>query len=344
MQQRDGAGRRTSVASWTRALWNVVALRRRGAMRKILDCSLLETFVRVADFGNISAAARSLFIAQSAVSTQMTLLSRMAGTPLLERVHGRWQKTSAGTIFYAKARELLTVVDGLERALADASGHVAGHLVIASTRTISDTILARVVSGFAQAHPEIRLDILAGNRHDAEMRLAADEVDGALVALPITGKGLRIDVFDEDRLVLVVPDVHPLAARASLTFTACADEPFVMFERGSGVRALLEERLGERFHALDIRLELTSNDSLLRCVEEKIGITFLPERVAAKWLVTSPVVAIAVSDVDLSRKLAFVVQESRPPSTALAAFSSWVNDAFGPVESIKGGAPHEPVR
>ncbi len=115
-------------------------------MRNILDCSLLEIFVRVADLGNISAAARSLFIAQSAVSTQMTLLSRMAGTPLLERVHGRWQKTAAGAIFYAKARELLTIVDGLERALSGASGRVAGHLVISSTRTISDTILAPIVS------------------------------------------------------------------------------------------------------------------------------------------------------------------------------------------------------
>ncbi len=160
------------------------------------------------------------------------------------------------------------------------------------------------------------------------MRLAADEVDGALVALPISGKGLRIDVFAEDRLVLVVPASHPLAARASVTCAECADEPFVMFERGSGVRALLEERLGERFDALNIRLELTSNDSLLRCVEEGIGITFLPERVAEKWLVTSPIVALALTDVDLSRKLAFVVQESRPLSNALAAFSSWVKDAF----------------
>ena len=303
-------------------------LKKPGAMRKVLDCALLETFVRVADLGNISAAARSLFIAQSAVSTQMTHLSRVAGTPLLERVHGRWQKTEAGAIFYTKARELLIVVDGLERSLADASGHVAGHIAIASTRTVSDTILATIVSGFARAHPEVRLDIIAGNRRDAEMRLAADEVDGALVALPISGKGLRIDAFAEDRLVLIVPQVHPLAPRASIAYDECASESFVMFERGSGVRALLEDRLGERFDALDIRLELTSNDSLLRCVEEGIGLTFLPERVAEKWLDILPIATIEVSDVDLSRKLALVVPEGRPPSSALTAFSSWVHGAF----------------
>lgn len=293
-------------------------------MRKVLDCSVLETFVRVADLGNISAAARSLFIAQSAVSTQMTVLARMAGTPLLERVHGRWHKTAAGEIFYARARELLVVVDRLERDLEDASSRVAGHLVIASTRTISDTILAPIVSGFAREHPDIRVDILAGDRREAETRMASEEVDGALVALPVSGKALRTEVFAEDRLVLVVPAAHRFAERGSLPFAECTGEAFVMFDRGSGVRALLEERLGERFDALDIRLELTSNDALVRCVEEGIGLTFLPERVAAKWLATSAIATVGISDVDLTRKLAFVVSGNRAPSSALEAFTSWL--------------------
>lgn len=297
-------------------------------MRKLLDCSLLETFVRVADLGNISAAARSLFIAQSAVSTQMSVLSRATAAPLLERVHGRWQLTAAGAIFYKRARELLVIVDELDRELADAAGRVAGHLIIASTRTISDTVLASIVAGFTAAHPDIRFDVLAGNRHDAEMRLAADEVDGALVALPISGKALRVDVFSADRLVLVVPNCHPLSQRDAVTFSDCADEAFVMFERGSGVRAILEERLGERFDALNIRLELTSNDALLRCVEEGIGVTFLPERVAGKWLASAPISTVTISDVDFTRKLAFVVPENRSQSSALATFEAWLQSAF----------------
>lgn len=303
-------------------------MKKSAAMRKLLDCSLLETFVRVADLGNISAAARSLFIAQSAVSTQMSVLSRATAAPLLERVHGRWQLTAAGAIFYKRARELLAVVDELDRELADAAGRVAGHLIIASTRTISDTVLASIVAGFAAAHPDIRFDVLAGNRHDAEMRLAADEVDGALVALPISGKGLRVDVFSEDRLVLVVPDSHPLARRDGVAFSDCAEEAFVMFERGSGVRAILEERLGERFDALNIRLELTSNDALLRCVEERIGITFLPERVAEKWLGSTSISTVTISDVDLTRKLAFAVPGNRSHSNALATFELWLHNAF----------------
>lgn len=293
---------------------------------------LLQTFVRVAEMGNISAAARSLFLAQSAVSAQISILSRAAGVTLLERTHGRWTLTAPGLVFYNRARELLLITDQLEHDLADTAGTVAGHLVLASTRTISDTILPRIISQFTRAHPSIRLVIIAGNRHDAEMRLAADEVDAALVALPIGSKGLRVEPFGQDTLVAVLPESHRLAAASSVAWADLAGEPCVIFERGSGVRSLLEERLGESFLALNITFELASNDGLLLSVEEKLGITFLPERVVARWQRSSSIVGVRVSDVDLTRVLAFVVRNGKQASSALIAFEQWIRDDFQDVD------------
>ncbi|GAC1313126.1 MAG: selenium metabolism-associated LysR family transcriptional regulator [Vulcanimicrobiaceae bacterium] len=301
-------------------------MKRASALPAVIDCAILSSFVRVVETGNISAAARSLFLAQSAVSTQMAVLSRAAGAPLLERVHGRWQVTASGTIFYRRATEILRLIEQMQRELADVSEF--GHLTLASTRTITDTILAEIVADFKIAHPEIRLDVLSGNREDAQRRLVGDEVDAALVALPIGGKGYRIDVFAEDRLVLVVPNAHPLAASDSTDFESFASEPFVTFERGSGVRALLEERLGERFATLDVRLELSSNDALVRCVEVGLGLTLLPERVALKWSTVSPIALVAVADVDLRRELALVIPENRAKIEALVTFESWLRRRF----------------
>lgn len=303
-------------------------MKRVSALPSVIDCAVLSTFVRVVDTGNISAAARSLFLAQSAVSTQMSVLARAAGAPLLERVHGRWQVTASGAIFYRRAMEILHLTEQLQRELADVSEF--GHLTIASTRTITDTILAEIVAGFNGAHPETRLDIVSGDREDAQRRLAGDEVDAALVALPITGKGFRIDVFAEDRLVLVVPKAHPLATVGTSDFANFANEPFVIFDRGSGVRALLEERLGERFAMLDVRLELSSNDALIRCVEAGLGITLLPERVAAKWATVAPISLVAVGDVDLGRELALIIPDSRAKLEALTTFETWLKRRFPP--------------
>jgi DNA-binding transcriptional LysR family regulator len=290
--------------------------------------SLLRTFVRVVETGNISAAARSLYIAQSAVSAQIGTLNRMAGTPLLERISGRWQTTAAGASFYRRANQMIALLEEAERDLADATGRATGHVTLASTRTITDELLADLIHAFSGAHPDIRVDVKAGNRAEAEHWLVEGEVDFGLVAMPLGVKGLEIHPFANDDLVAVIAQGHPLAGRTSLELADVEGIPFVSFERGSGVRALLEERLGERFSRLDIRMQLNSNDALLSCVELGIGFTFIPVRTARRWTRGSAVVALPVHGVDLRRELALAVRVDRARSQAATSFIAWLDETY----------------
>ena len=302
-----------------------------------LNFSLLRTFVRVVEAGNISAAARSLYIAQSAISTQIATLNRLAGTPLLERVSGRWLPTASGAIFHRRAVEMMALLEQAERDLADVGGRVSGHITLASTRTITDALLAEILHAFSGAHPDIRVDVKAGNREEAERWISNAEVDFGLVALPLGIKGLEIRPFATDDLVVVIAKEHALASCETLEFADIAKEPFVSFERGSGVRALLEERLGERFAALDMRMQLNSNDALLSCVELGIGFTFLPIRTAERWSRCGAVAALPVRGVDLRRELALVVREDRARSLAAATFIGWLDENYRDGTTAAGG-------
>lgn len=289
-----------------------------------LNCALLRTFVRVVDTGNISGAARSLYVAQSAVSGQIATLNRLTGTLLLERVRGRWKTTAAGAIFYKRSREMLALLEQTERDLADATQQISGHLMLGSTRTITDTVLAGLVHAFAGDHPDIRVVVRAGNRDDAERWLANDDVDVALVALPLGLRNLEIYPFGRDELVVVLPLKSALAGREELAISELESQPFVAFERGSGVRALLEERLGERFSRLDLVMELNSTDALVSCVEREIGFAFLPRRVAARWARCGGVSFARVTDADLTRELALVARTERVRSQAASTFIRWL--------------------
>ncbi|MGH7728087.1 MAG: LysR family transcriptional regulator [Vulcanimicrobiaceae bacterium] len=294
-----------------------------------LNCSLLRVFMRVVEVGNVSAAARSLFLAQSAVSAQLATLNRLVGFPLLQRVHGRYEATAAGAVFYARAGDILRLVERLQRELSDTMGTVAGRIVIASTRTITETVLADIVARFTRAHPDVRLEILTGNRSDAELWLAVGEADAALAALPFGTKAVETIPFDTDTIVAVLPRDHPLAKADTAPFAAIEDEPFVLYEPGSGVRALLEQRLGERFGGLDLRLELSSSDALVACVEEGVGVTFLPERSASRWARLQTVVPLHIHDLDLARSLAVVMLAGHSRSSALTTFLDWMRSCYG---------------
>ncbi|GAC1408923.1 MAG: selenium metabolism-associated LysR family transcriptional regulator [Candidatus Velthaea sp.] len=301
---------------------------RSSALWSNVNISLLTTFVRVVETGNFSAAARSLYLAQSVVSAQVASLNRLAGTALLERVSGRWQTTAAGAVLHKRALELLTLVEQTQRDLLDATDRVLGHLTIASTRTITDALLANILHAFSGAHPDIRVDIKAGNREEAERWISNDEVDLGLVAMPLGIKGLTIHPFATDELVLVLPKNHPLANRETLSLEDLDGHPLVGFERGSGVRALLEERLAGRYAELDVRLELNSNDALLSCVERGIGLTFLPFRTAMRWAKCGQIVTAQLTSVDLRRELACVIRKERACSKAATTFIAWLTESY----------------
>lgn len=290
--------------------------------------SLLRSFVRVVESGNISAAARSLYIAQSAVSAHLATLNRLAGTTLLERVNGRWQTTASGATFYRRALEMIALLEEAERDLADIGGRVTGHVTLASTRTITDELLAELVYSFSGAHPDIRVAVKAGNRAEAERWISDGEVDFGLVAMPLGIKGIEIHPFANDDLVAVVAKEHPLAAHSAVDFRDLEGLPFVSFEPGSGVRALLEERLGDRFVQLDLRMQLNSNDALLSFVELGIGFTFIPIRTARRWTQGGTVAAMRVHGVDLRRELALVVRTDRVRSRAANIFVTWLNETY----------------
>lgn len=292
--------------------------------KSILNCTLLNTYVRVVDTGNISAAARSLYLAQSAVSAQLSILTRAVGVPLMERVHGRWETTAAGGMLYDRSRQLLQLVEQLERDINDTVMAVVGHLVVASTRTVTDTLLPSILAGFTKQYPDIRIEVLAGNRTQGELWLSSDDADVALVALPFGKKGLDISVFDYDELLLMVPSAHRLAGREEVSFADIEGEPFVLFEEGSGTRALLEEQLGPRFSELDIRLSLNSNDAIINAVRTGIGVAFLPGRSAKQWAMLGHLCAIRISDLNLRRDLAVAVRAGVTHSNATRNFIDYV--------------------
>ncbi len=281
-------------------------------------------FVRVVETGNVSAAARSLYIAQSAVSAQLTALSRNAGVPLLERTSGRWEATAQGVLFYHAAHSILARLDQLERDLIQSSLPYSGRFKMASTRTVSDTVLASILDGFARAYPDIHVEVLSGDKHDAEIRLASDDVDLALVALPLALRGIDVHPFDEDELIAVLQPNHPLAKRKAVRFEEIESEPFVVFAQGSGVRSLLEERLGTRFSALEIKLELTSNDAIVAAVESGLGVALLPRRTAERWQRCGAVAAARITNVDFRRPLALVLRSNRTHSATCLKFVEWL--------------------
>ncbi|HTJ26736.1 MAG TPA: LysR family transcriptional regulator [Candidatus Limnocylindria bacterium] len=289
-----------------------------------MNVNMLRTFVRVVEIGSITRAARSLYLAQSAVSAHVAALATYAGGALLERRDGQLVLTRRGRIVYEGALEILAGIGALERRLREADGAHGDTVALTCTRTVCETALAGLVGAFGAAHPEVRLVVSGGTRKDAELRLRAGEIDLALVEGADAIVGMRLVPFQQDRLLLAVPATHPLAVRRSVRFEEIAAYPFVLRSPESGTRRLIEQRLGRRFEQLAIALELEGNSEIVSCVEAGIGLGLLSAAALARAVALGTVVALELDDVDLTREFALASCADRALSAPAARFADWL--------------------
>jgi DNA-binding transcriptional LysR family regulator len=127
-------------------------------MSKSLDrITLLETFVRIADGGSISAAARDLNLSQPSVSRQLVDLETRLKTQLVRRNTHSLALTDAGLDLLADARQLLNSWQYLEEKYVRAETDIRGKLKVVAPVALGQTHLARIACKFQMEHPNVNL-------------------------------------------------------------------------------------------------------------------------------------------------------------------------------------------
>jgi DNA-binding transcriptional LysR family regulator len=190
----------------------------------------LRHFVAVAEEGQVSAAARRLFIAQPALSQSVRTLERELGVELFVRHPRGVALTAAGEDLLVEARATVAAAD---RAMAAAAAHRRGRqqeLIIGYMRECFE-LLAGPLSWLARARPDITVQLRELTFADQERRLRVGDVDVALLGPPPSELPQHILFFDP--LLVALPASHPLAARDDLTVEDLGYEPFPRAPHGA---------------------------------------------------------------------------------------------------------------
>ncbi len=135
---------------------------------------LLETFVRIADAGGISAAARSMDTAQPTVSRRLQQLEAMLDVKLVERNTHSLSLTQAGATLLPEARQVVERWQGLETALGGDTEGYSGVVRVAASREIGAGLMPALLAEFFDSHPDVRVDL---RFFDSSAESAGDDVD-----------------------------------------------------------------------------------------------------------------------------------------------------------------------
>lgn len=265
--------------------------------------------------GSVTRAAEAEHVAQPSVSKQLRLLEREVGVPLLHRVGRRVVPTEAA---HALADCADRIFDDIASTLAGLSGADGpSSLRICATETVTDNLLPPPLTALHSRYPEARVRVEMLGTDDGIARVLADEVDFAIVVLPLADSRLDIHPMIDEEVLLAVPRGHPFADRGAVPLDEALSDPGLLLSMpGHGLRALVEAGAASAGIALSPRIELRSQQALLAMVAAGGGIAFAP--------------AMSVRSVG-----AVVIRAARPAATPPA----WLGAAQGPPHPTYRHAP-----
>lgn len=288
----------------------------------MLNLNHLRVFRAVCETNSITHAARRLHISQPAASKQLNDLEAHLGVPLVERLSRGVRLTAAGEVLGRHARRLFQEEEAAESALEALLGLELGHLAIAASTTIGSYIVPSVFGALHAAHPNVRLQLEIGNAAHVETLVLEGQLDLGLSEGRVTSEQLHAEVFARDEMVLIVAPNHPLASQAEsgIRIEQLRGQPFIVRERGSGTREVVEEAL-ER-HGLPVRpvMSLGSTEAVKRAVALGLGVALVSSLTLEHELENRRLSVVPIADFSLRRPLHLVTLEGKPPSPAAAEF------------------------
>ncbi len=261
----------------------------------------LRLFVAIAEAGSISKGAEAAHLALASASARVSGMEATLGVALLDRGRRGATPTAAGRSLLHHAREILGRVERMRGDLRVFASGLKGEIRMLSNTAALVELLPAALRSFLAAHPDVDIDIEERTSADIVLAVAEGRAEFGVIANTADAGRLETIPLSSDRLVLIVPDAHPLARRVAVPFAELIGEPFVGLSAGALHSHLADHaaRLGRR---LNYRVRLRSFDAVVRMVEAGIGLGILPMAAAANGRMAG-VTAVPLSDAWADRQL-----------------------------------------
>ena len=197
----------------------------------MLDARRLEVLKAVVDAGSVTRAAADLGYTPSAVSQNLTALERDVKISLFERVGRGIRPTAAALLLAEHAQAVVAQLHEAEAELDALRSGKAGRLRLAAFATAGASLVPRALARFKDEYPGVELDLTIVETDEALDGLRAGRTDLAVIG----EHGKLVDRHDdlvyahllEDPYRIVVPRMHPAAAKPMVALETLRDESWI---------------------------------------------------------------------------------------------------------------------
>lgn len=295
-------------------------------MQSMIENKHMRSFLRVLDLGSFSKAARSLNVAQPALSQHVRKLEDALGAKLLDRSAHGVAPTAQGLEFSVRAREILSQVESAERWFQARESQVFGEVRLGLPGSVCPVLAPALMIAAARTFPEVRLEISEFMSGDLAGMLREGRMDLAMLFNVSDSDDYHATPLLRERLYLIGAPDAPLVQGKYVDASDIATVPLVGTRLPHGLRLLLERWLSEADIPLDFAFEADAPSVLVRLAASGACYSIVSKAAVAHEIAARTLGAAEISSPPIERVACLATSKRLPPDRARDAMHDLLQD------------------
>ena len=289
---------------------------------------LYRVFKEVAEAGNITAAAQTLFISQSAVSQSIKQLEAELQTRLFARNSRGVTLTADGRMLYEYVRSAMGLLETGEEKLSQSRDLQMGHLTIGASDTVTSQFLLPYLDRFHRQYPAIHIQIISGRSHKVLGLLQSGKVDIAFASTPQEGASLETFPCLATHSIFVAGAEYPCDFDHVYSLEEIARFPLILLERTASSRLYLEKYFLQNGLHLNPEIELGARSLLVDLAAIGFGVAGVTEEFVRRELENGRLRKLRTSFDIPPRSVDLCVLRDVPLTSAAQRFSDFIRESL----------------
>lgn len=277
-------------------------------------------FKAVADTGNISATAKSLYISQSAVSQSVKLLEDSLGVRLFSRSKRGVTLTKDGATMYEYVAAALSLLESGEAKLSESKNLISGELVIGASNTLTEGYLLPYLGQYHKLYPGVKVKILNGTSKRVMTYLDTGVVDIGFATTNEKPENYESYLCFRTHTAFVASPDYPIDFDKKYSLEEISRMPLILLEKEAGSRRFLEDRFLEEGLRLSPEIELASYELLISLASIGLGIAGITRELSESALKNKIVRELQVKADFPARAVSMLTLKEAAPSMAASKF------------------------
>jgi DNA-binding transcriptional LysR family regulator len=242
----------------------------------------LRTIVAVAHHRSFTKAAEELFLAQSAISQQLSRLEAEIGIQIFRRSSRSVELTEEGKVILAHAKRVLAEFDDMQGEMEALTGVMRGTVRIGGIYPFGPYDLYGVLADYRERYPGVAIHMVEETQDEMLTLLRSDELDCAFASVdPHTiGSEFAGTLLWEEEFVVVAALDHPFAGQPHCTWEDLIDEDLIAYRDNSALRRRFESTIGRRGIAPRNAFVCTEMSAVRALASKGLGVAVLPRSIA----------------------------------------------------------------